>query len=420
MQLILRVDDIGWVPPDKLPDVGLQYFQAWRDALGTAELPVYLGLIPSTVTTAELQQFEKLLQPHEELAVHGWDHARDTEVTKAQMLRSRREFAKYARCRSYIPPFNAYGDHTILDWNDTAQPRELNVFFAGFREEHYRGPDHPYMVENTIVLPTHRFIYGRAPELLAQLPQWEDLQCPLVVTLHATWDQHNFDALRALHDYMKPHTVSVDVIPEYLKKIQLSPKSLTGPHYKAYSLVLPHVTLADEILDFGSRYSVLPCQMLLRGGRVTAVDRDPRLSEYQHKLASSYGLRDPETVQWDGLTARDDLGGKHLVTACWAIQHNLEPGQIETISRNLGALLRVNGKLVVVSSFSPGESVVQMDRADPQIVLNREDHISRIVTQSGCRLEELRTFRYEHGKAEVSECCEAEANAVYYVLRKRE
>lgn len=418
MQVILRVDDIGLVPPDKTNDVGLEYFQRWRTALHTEDIPIYLGLIPTTVTSSELQQFKDLLNPNEELAVHGWDHVRGAGVTRAQMLRSRQEFSKYAWCRSYIPPFNAYGDHTIMDWNETRTPGELNVFFAGFRGEHYIGPDQPYMYEDTLVLPTHRFIYDRAPALLQQLPQWESLQCPLVVTLHATWDQPN-SILGDLHDYLKPHLVPVDAVPAHMKKMQLSAKALTGAHYMAYSMVVPHVTLADEILDFGARYSVLPCQMLLRGGIVTAVDRDARLPEYQEKLAANYGIRPPTTVQWDGLTPRADLGGKHMITACWALQHNLEEGQIETISRNLAALLRPNGKLIVVGSFSPTESFTQMDRADPQIVLNRADHLSRIIVPSCCHLEELRPFRYEHGVAEARECTESEANAVCYVLRKR-
>ena len=138
-QFLLRVDDAGWRPEDKSNDVGLEYFQRWRDAFGIAGHPVVYGFIPSTVTPKEVDWLRDNLKTGEEIAVHGWDHARDAIVTTEQMQAARNLFSGLV-CNSYIPPFNVYDMQTMVNWGEVCPHGD---FFGGFKGEHHNFGELP-------------------------------------------------------------------------------------------------------------------------------------------------------------------------------------------------------------------------------------------------------------------------------------
>src|SRR5262249_19609361 len=149
-------------------DTGLEYFRGWRDAFGIAGLPVVYGFIPATLNDRELIWLRENLSGGEELAVHGWDHARGTSVTAEQMQTARRLFGAAGLCRSYIPPFNAYSEWTVRDWADACPD---GYFFGGFpgdlQSVNY-GPL-PAACGHVLHLPACQLLYERAGQLLPVL-----------------------------------------------------------------------------------------------------------------------------------------------------------------------------------------------------------------------------------------------------------
>ncbi len=215
-KIILRVDDCGWVPPDKTDDRDLTYFRKWREAFGIAGLPVYYGFIPTTLGMRELAWLYDNLTPEEQVSVHGWDHARGPVDCRRMMfgLELFREAALHdSYWPTYIPPFNAYDRGTIGDWmtatthQEPAQP----VFFGGFPDDGQSldfGPE-PRMVDGVLHIPAYRPLYGRVEELIPEFPKHLGFDYPIVLTLHATWDVNRLDQLRTLRDLIAPHLVPV-------------------------------------------------------------------------------------------------------------------------------------------------------------------------------------------------------------------
>jgi len=415
-KFILRVDDCGWVPPSKANDRGLEYFQRWRNAFGIAGHPVYYGFIPTTIGPPEIDWLRRNLSPAEKLTVHGWNHARGAEVEAFRMQQALTDWQLPEMRQAYIPPFNAYTRKTIEDWGATSPE---GYFFGGFHREHHTYGNLPVFLPQYDVwhIPAPRELYDRAPEILKNLDAYRQYDCPLTVTLHATWDAENLPALRELLTALEPDLVPADTLYNWQRAAELNRHQLTGPHFYAYSWICEHVQLADKILDFGSRYSELPSQMALRGGLVTAVDRDTASLQRQHQIAKKYGVSSLSVVTWDGTTA-PPAADYHRVTSCWALQHNLAEGAIEGIVKNMAAALRPNGTLLLVGSFSPDLSVCDRTREDPQWILNWEDYERRVIAPSGLQLETCEFFKYRHRSPDAAECEQAAANAVCLELRK--
>jgi hypothetical protein len=227
-KIILRVDDCGWVPPEKSDDRDLVYFRKWREAFGIAGLPVYYGFIPTTLGLRELRWLYENLPPAEQVSVHGWDHERG-RVPGECMSFAAEMFVKAVLMddywRSYIPPFNAYDCGTIRDWHRAAgatwgeQPLPQPVFFGGFPDDGQSldfGPE-PRMVDGVLHIPAYRPLYGRVEELIPELPKHLGYDYPIVLTLHATWDVNRLDQLRTLRDLIALHLVPVSEAMDWTK-----------------------------------------------------------------------------------------------------------------------------------------------------------------------------------------------------------
>lgn len=151
-----------------------------------------------------------------------------------------------------------------------------------------------------------------------------------------------------------------------------------------------------RLLDFGSRYSVLPSLIIRTGSYdVTCSDRDSENLMQQLKIAEIAGVKPPSNIQWDGILGPPYSSSFEVVTASWVIQHNLEAGHIEKIVDNLKSVVNIGGRLMVVASHTDKDSFVQSNREDPQWVLNTTDHFARIISGFG-ELVDLRYFRYVH------------------------
>lgn len=195
MPYLLRVDDCGWTP-DKEPDAGLAYFRKWRDTFGIAGLPAVYGFIPECTGDAEVAWLRANLSPVEELAVHGWDHAKGAVVTPEQMREAQSRF----HCRAYIPPFNEYSRETIRDWGG-------GFFFGGFPEDNTFG-NAPKVIEGAVHLPAFRPLYDRAHVLTPKLKDYRDTF--KVVTLHVTWDAKTLNALPELLTEIRDDLIPLD------------------------------------------------------------------------------------------------------------------------------------------------------------------------------------------------------------------
>lgn len=411
--LLLRVDDVGWLPPNKTKDEGLAYFTEWRKALGSESLPAYYGVIPSCIGPREVEWLKQSLKGGEEVAVHGHDHARGAVVTDKQMADDNRLLEKAPRNRAYIAPFNDYTERTVKQWGRVA----INgYFFGGFPGDNHKLGPIPTLLDNCWHLPTFRPTYDHSEQLIENLPNWLDLDCPLVVTLHATWGWQRLDLLRKIMQIIKPHLVPLDFVPRWHDKSRLSLARLTAPHYLAYNWICNRLSkfgLGKNVLDFGARYSELPSQLALRGHRVTVYDRDPLYVTYQHRLSKNFGA----TVKAENWT-EDKYDA---IVCCWALQHNLPAADtIPAIVKNLASKLNKGGSLLVVGSFTTNGSYEQHDRQDPQAVLNMADHRRLIIGPS--ELSPVypypEFFYYEPNSTLGSYCLEPQANAVCYELKK--
>ena len=244
----------------------------------------------------------------------------------------------------------------------------------------------------------------------------------LVLTLHVTWDSQQMRGLRQLKAALEGKVCGLDLALDQARKRVLSIDSLTAPHYLATAWVLDRIRPGERVFDFGSRYSILPSQLVLRGCNVTAFDRDKEVVDYQLAAADRHGLllkRDSlEVLQGDHIPPGMD-GQFDTVTSLWAAQHNLADGAIERLAVRLGSLLKPGGKLLLVGSFTPGESREQHDRADPQVIMNWIDHKRRVIEPSSCRIEQTLFFAYGNGTAgRFCDAHDSEANAVCYHLVK--
>lgn len=408
---ILRVDDCGWEPTNKNPDADLKWFREYREVGGFEGLPVVWAFIPTTIGAAERNWIANNIKGEELVAVHGWDHADGAIVERKWMNEG-----KYLLNKTpyYVPPFNRYDKQTIKDWG-SLNPK-AGCFFGGFTGEHHREGSMPTLIGDVVHLPATRALYGRAHEVLDALPQYQGLQCPIVVTLHVTWDIHGFRGLRELRDALKPELVSPNVVNGWLARASINLDELSAPHYAAYKWITDRIPVGGKVLDFGSRYSKLPSLMALRGGRVSVCDRDAKtLVQEQRTISRKNGAVLDNMFEWDGSTPL--LTTYDAVTACWSIQHNFPISRQQEIISNLADVIVVGGSLFVVSSFSPDKSFEQMNRADPQLVLNLAGHDS-LIEKSGMQLSERAFFHYDHKTPNYNWCSPSEANAVAYRLVK--
>lgn len=201
-------------------------------------------------------------------------------------------------------------------------------------------------------------------------------------------------------------------------KSLLTRERLTAAHHLAYSWVLDR--LGDDkksVLDFGSRYSLLPTLLALKGHDVTATDRDPGVTAWQADHARAWGVKFPAHCWHPGSEDQLTLPKFDAVTACWAIQHN-EPETQGWLAHYLGRLLKPGGSLLIVGAFKFGESVYEEHRADPLWRLSGDGHAQHVIEPSGLQLKIFSHFYYVHATQEGEFCSPKMANSVAYELVK--
>lgn len=221
-KFILRVDDCGWTP-EKNQDHGLGYFLKWRDAAGLRGLPVSYGFIPTMLSSHDAAILAEQLTGDEALSVHGWDHARDGDVTAEQMSQAIVDFTDHDDdriIRSYIPPFNRYGVAEMERWA-VASRLERPLFFGGFIDDEQSlnfGPQ-PEFEHGVIHIPAYKPLYDRAGPIAERLPlalaKGIGDEYPVVVTLHCTWDANDLAAVGRLVDLLKPYLATEREVIEW-------------------------------------------------------------------------------------------------------------------------------------------------------------------------------------------------------------
>lgn len=201
---------------------------------------------------------------------------------------------------------------------------------------------------------------------------------------------------------------------------------MSGPHYLANSWILGHIPETKDpmsyVMDFGCNRSILPMLMADRGHKVFALDRTGQVHALQKGVRDQYKCDCVwTTMYWDCENIGQYLpsinpGTLHIVTAVWAIQHNPFDVQKKIIQEIVTAM-KPEGVLLVVSSFSPSGMFHDVNRKDPQWRVGPEE-LKELIAVSGCELEEIKYFWYEHMTPDGDWCDIDHAVAVAYKLRK--
>lgn len=199
---------------------------------------------------------------------------------------------------------------------------------------------------------------------------------------------------------------------------------MTAPHHLAVSYALERVVHLKprSVLDFGCRGSLLPGLMRAAGASVVAVDRDPRVGDLQRDAAKKLGVPFDWTAEVGDAQTMAMSGLKFdVVTALWAIQHNSREEQAR-IAMDLASVLEPGGRLIVVSSFSPGGTWLDSEREDPQVRLGFDDLMNLIVSpimlsHPGSKFE-CQFFSYQHGTTVGDWCSSSVACAIAYEVKR--
>jgi SAM-dependent methyltransferase len=420
MKVILRVDDLGWVPPDKLADKDLAYVDRWLAAGKLHGVPGAFGVMPAVLGREACRAIQERI-PGPYLAVHGWDHVHRAVVGIGEMADGR---DMLGRTEQYIPPFNEYDVSTMLYWERVGG----RLFYGGFKGEHHHLAAWPQTFGKLTHIPAWRPSYDRAGPLLESLPwlrsRFRDSPVPCVLTLHCTWDAANLPAVGELIDAVRDEIVEPVYAETFARRLEglVTPEVLTGPHSAAVRWTLeqlaPHWP-GGKILDFGARYGKLSSLMAYCGFDVHAFDRDPGVMQWQADLARTMGVHYRST--WgdtDQLLAQEGPESFDAITATWAIQHQASVDGIAAVSEKLARLLKPGGRLLVVGAFDPKGVRHDAGRQDPLFALDRDAQSRYILGPAGLLLERMEFFRYDHGTPNYQFCPEAEANAVAFVGRK--
>ncbi len=193
---------------------------------------------------------------------------------------------------------------------------------------------------------------------------------------------------------------------------------LTAPHFLAYSFCLDMLGPEPKrVLDFGSRYSLLPTILAMAGHDVVATDRDPGVVNWQAGLAREHGVKFPAYDWHPGSPEQLTIPKLDAITACWSIQHN-EPETQAALIAYLGRMLKSGGSLIVVNALGQGQTEHMTNREDPLWRLTIDDMQSLLIDPSGLVLKESDAFRYEHATRRGEWCPMHEGNAIAYRLEK--
>lgn len=411
MAFILRVDDVGRKPGDS-PEIGtdrdLLFFGQWRQKMNLQGVPIYYGAVPTWIDDIPAKWLDSLAP--EIASVHGINHERKQSPTIAQLKEARAKFPSLPK--SFIPPFNHYSRDTIENWRAAGG----EFFFGGFNGEHHNYGQLPDMKGGCLHLPAAKELYGKVYEVTDALEKWQSHQCPLVCTLHVPWDasDNELEEFGVMVNRYNRHgrIWTLERAKQWYNRSRLDRRQLTAPHFLAYQWILDRLIPFETVFDFGSRYSELPALMELRGHPTIAYDRDPRLDRYQEKFRRKYDCEIRTTN-----TESDSFLETRNITACWAIQHN-QKEEIPLIVARLASKLRSGGRLLIVGSYTTGESFWQDERADPQWVLNDKDYHELIVKPSKCKIADFSYFKYIHAEFSGEHCKSDDANAMCLCLVK--
>ena len=426
---ILRVDDIGRTPlddPQAGTDFDLEYFREWRDMIGARDLNVLYGAVPEWVSAKALEEIKPLLGPGEKFAIHGRDHKHGAVLSEEDYVFGYRRLSHAGNdVWATIPPFNSYDDEDICrfanaSWKECLQS---GYFFGGFHGEHHHHGHWPKLLGDqrkaqaeAIHVPAFRSLYGRANDVRAKMAEMEDIQVPLVATLHIGWDTSP-NALRDFGAAARRSCVELCEIDRWLERAKYNVRDMQGAAFVAAKFVLDQLKIGDEYLDVGARYSHLPSLAAVHGAKVNCIDTTQDVHEWQKRLADQRSVQLKSVMVGDA--ASFDFGDRKydVISACWAIQHNLEREKQSIIASRLAGMLNPGGRLVVVSSLAPEKSFEQAHRADPQLVLDAGEHDKVIIKASGLRIDSLCKFSYIHQRPEY-ELNTSSGNAICYVLTR--
>lgn len=177
----------------------------------------------------------------------------------------------------------------------------------------------------------------------------------------------------------------------------------------------------DKALDFGCRRSYLPQLLAAAGYGAYGIDRDGKARDDQIQLAAALHVK-PVPVQWWDQAPGIPLPYKDnwrfaAITAVWALQHNLPIAAQTKLVRSIAAVLKPGGSLLIVASYAL-VTMIDENRADPQIIFSGPDHLKHVIEPSGLTLTKQDYFWYEHNTENGEYCGPEQANATCYVLKK--
>lgn len=202
-KFIIRVDDVGQLPDQSQPDVGLRFFKSWHRACAWGDTPMYLGVVPGVLEAEDIAlAYEHVQQYGGEVCIHGYDHARGVLSSK-DVLRAA-NLLPGARC--VIPPYNMYDEMTL---EATAHLGNKPVLFGGLPRDHKYGSQ-PTLVRGALHVAAEPSLYVHSYALMSALAALPNYDHPIVMTFHHRWDHAELNQAAKVAAKIRRHVVEVN------------------------------------------------------------------------------------------------------------------------------------------------------------------------------------------------------------------
>lgn len=412
MKFLIRVDDVGW-NTEHQKDHNLELFKRFYDQVDGHNVHLVLGVISSMCSDKEISFLKTLTNV--EIALHGYEHSGESigdseffnKSRKERLLRIRSglDILKDFNVRCFIPPHNYYDDELIK------LLKKCSIkYFTGMDESSIR------YINDLVYIPTGKKLCEKSYQLLKVIDELINSEIDVVkgLTLHCTWEYQSLKNgnVKLLFKKLNNYSVRLDDIvvrqlPDY-SSILIAPRL-------SYSWILDRVGSGLNIIDIGSKDSILPVLLASKGNNVTALDMID-YTEAHSNLMKQYQVQYNVVVMDARKLAYTD-NSFDIVTSSHAVTCNMDEDYL--VVKEAHRVLKPGGKFLVTLAFTPKESFHWLNRKDPLRVNNLNDIYERFIKPNNFIVGAIDSYYYDFGKNIGSWCSLSKANAICLELIKR-
>lgn len=218
MQIIIRVDDVGWGLKKRIDSLMADYSQ-FHSLFAERNIPYCPCIIPAICDESMVKWMVDNFYSEVAPCLHGWNHERSTTPDDEfggleyylieDKLRKGIKQLDPLKVWGMSSPWNRYDNKVI----DACKNVGLNFFFMGYGRE---KEEKFYANDDFVVLPVTPSLYVRSGEALKSIKRLDKLSeqdYPHVLTLHCTWEYPNLKGndLAKLLDNLKEKHEIVDI-----------------------------------------------------------------------------------------------------------------------------------------------------------------------------------------------------------------